>query len=440
MNKKLIGTITLVLMVGLTTTNVNANTKLSDINGHWANKEIQELVSKGYLKGYEDGTFKPDNSITRAEFVRIANNYFGFKNKGNENFSDVNYRDWFYNDVCIAKEAGYISGYEDGTFKPDKTITREEAAKIIISIKNREDVKIDKLNNFIDGHTVSDWAKKYVEGAIEFGYIKGNDEVKINPLSNITRAESVSMLSRVVNEIPVVVIHNPVIELKVGDKWSNDLIKYTATDKETSEPGGLVVGFKGNVDTSKPGEYQVTVSATDLEKGTGSAVCKVIVKESVLESYNPNSEEFKSTVTSQMFALVNQYRLDNGKQNIVQDVSLNSLASSWSRYMADKNFFDHVDENGKAAPDVFPGHTPTTGENIAVTQLILTGHIQQDAQNLSNELFGMWRNSAGHNANMLDMYSNVFGFGMHAIKTEDGVYSIYATQEFSYDWNRPAPE
>lgn len=433
MNKKLIGTMTLGLMVGLTTTNVNANTKLSDINGHWANKEIQEFVSKGYLKGYEDGTFKPDNSITRAEFVRIANNYFGFKNKGNENFSDVNSRDWFYNDVCIAKEAGYISGYEDGTFKPDKTITREEAAKIIISIKNREDVKIDKLNNFIDGYTVSDWAKKYVEGAIEFGYIKGNDEGKINPISNITRAESVSMLSRVVNEIPVVVIHNSVIELKVGDKWSNDLIKYTATDKETPEPGGLVVGFKGNVDTSKPGEYQVTVSATDLEKGTGSAVCKVIVKENLTESYNPNSSEFKSSVASKMVSLVNQHRYDNGIYALNNVGRLNSSADGWSKYMADNGFFDHVSPNGATANNIFPQFAPISGENIALTQFRCTDYMDQDAQNLANELFGMWKNSPGHNANMIDDLFADFGFGMNAVRVGDSgtTYSVYATQHFS---------
>lgn len=442
MHKKIISTITLGIMIGVTTISVNANPKLSDVSGHWANKEIQQFISNGFINGYEDGTFKPDNSITRAEFVRIANNYFGFKEKENENFTDVSSNDWFYNDICIAQKEGYINGYEDGSFKPDKTITREEASKIIISIKNREDIKIDKLNNFVDGSMVSDWAKKYVEGAIEAGYIKGDTDGKINPISNITRAESVSMLSRVVNEIPVVTIHNPVIELKVGDKWSNDLIKYTATDKETPEPGGLLVGFNGQVDTSKPGEYQVTVSATDLERATGSAVCKVVVKEAVAESYNPNSSEFKSAVASNMFALVNSYRTSNGKQSMVMDGSLNSLANCWSKYMADNGFFDHVNGSGQGAPDVFPGHTPTTGENIALTQFRCTGDMQQDAQNLASELFGMWKNSGAHNATMLDMYSNVFGFGMHAVLVGDSgsTYSIYATQEFSYDWDRPAPQ
>ncbi|MDU6113842.1 MAG: S-layer homology domain-containing protein [Paeniclostridium sordellii] len=435
MHKKIISTIALGVIIGASTICANANPKLSDVNGHWANKEIQQFISNGFINGYEDGTFKPDNSITRAEFVKIANKYFGFTAKGNENFTDVNQGDWFYNDICIAQKEGYINGYEDGTFKPDKTITREEAAKIITWIKNREDVKIDKLNNFIDGHKVSDWAKKYVEGAIEFGYIKGDDKGKINPLSNITRAESVSMLSRVVNEVPVVTIHNPIIELNIGDKWSNDLIKYTATDKEDTEPNALAINIAGNVDTSKAGEYRVTVSATDLEGATGSSTCKVIVKEAPVGNYDPNSGAFKSAVTSQMVALVNQHREDCGVPALNNVGRLNTSANAWSKYMADNGFFDHVAPGGQTANGMYPQYGPISGENIAATQLIVTGDMQQDAHNLANELFGMWKNSSGHNANMIDDLFADFGFGFHAVKVGDTgtTYSIYATQHFSGD-------
>lgn len=281
MHKKIISTLSLGLLLASTTISANANQKLSDADGHWASKEIQDFISRGYINGYEDGTFKPDNSITRAEFVKIANNYFGFKNKGNEEFSDVNSNDWFYNDICIAQKEGYINGYGDGSFKPDKTITREEAAKIITSIKNREDIDIDKINNFSDGYMVSDWAKKYVEGAIESGYMKGDTNGKINPISNITRAESVSMISRVnLNEAPntkpVLTLAQDRFELNVGDTWNNNKIGASATDKED---GKLEVKYEGNVDTSKAGEYTVTVSVTDSKGETVSAIAKVIVKE-----------------------------------------------------------------------------------------------------------------------------------------------------------------
>lgn len=442
MHKKLISTIALGLIIGVSTISANANSKLNDVDGHWANKEIQDFVSKGYLKGYPDGTFKPDNSITRAEFVRIANNYFGFKNKGNENFSDVNSSDWFYNDICIAKEEGYIDGYDDGTFKPDKNITREEAAKIIVSIQGKVDVNIDKINNFTDGYMVSDWAKKYVEGAIETGYIKGDDKGKINPISSVTRAESVSMISRVSpqsnilpNQAPVVTADD--ISIKQGAKFDYSMLNAKATDADGDE---VKITYSGTVNTSKPGKYPITVTATDSKGATASVEVIVTVNEIVANSYNPNSSAFKSAVTSQMISLVNQHRAANGKPAATHESRLDGLASAWSKYMADNGFFDHVAPGGGNANSVFPGYGTTSAENIALTQLRTTGDMQQDAVNLANELFAMWKKSSAHNANMLDDYNNIIGFGFHAVDLGEGAYTIYATQEFDYKWSPGAPQ
>lgn len=141
-----------------------------------------------------------DDENTSAQGVETYYyKFFGFTNKQKINFKDVSQIDWFYNDICAANEAGYINGYGDGTFKPNQPITREEVAKILVSIKNNEDFKYDKVQGFIDNSNISDWAKPYVEGAIEAGYIKGNTNCELNPISNITRAESVVMISRVDN-------------------------------------------------------------------------------------------------------------------------------------------------------------------------------------------------------------------------------------------------
>ena len=70
--------------------------------------DVRELIA--HINGYQDKTFKPDNSITRAEFIKIVNKVFGYNTKETENFSDVNQNDWFYNDVCIAVKAGYVHG------------------------------------------------------------------------------------------------------------------------------------------------------------------------------------------------------------------------------------------------------------------------------------------------------------------------------------------
>ena len=169
----------------------------SDINSHWAKNTIKSFISKGYINGYQDGSFKPNNDITRAEFVKIANRVFGFTEKGTVTFNDVRSSDWFYNEIAIAQKAGYINGKSGTTFAPNDKITRQEVAVILTNIMNNKDTVYDKINTFADGHKTSEWAKSSVEGAIEAGYLNGNDKGLLNPISNITRAEAVTMLSRV---------------------------------------------------------------------------------------------------------------------------------------------------------------------------------------------------------------------------------------------------
>ncbi|CEP41919.1 S-layer homology domain-containing protein [Paraclostridium sordellii] len=302
MKKHLISTLALGMILS-TTLSVYADNKVKDIDGHWAHNQISEFIKNSYAKGYEDNTFRPDKQITRAEFVKLVNKYFGFNDKGVSNFKDINKNNWYYNDVCIAIKAGYINGYEDNTFRPDKQITREEAAKIIVSIKNQQDNTYDKLNTFPDKNKVSNWAKPYIEGAIENGYLKGDDLKNIRPTSQITRAESVTLLSRIENKVvdkPVVkdpenkeIVksdedkkeNDEAIELMIKDKkgypvlnyhlvtynivkgeiWNNDRINATAFDKDYKP---LKVHYEGNVDINTPGYYTVKISATDAEGRT----------------------------------------------------------------------------------------------------------------------------------------------------------------------------
>ncbi|WP_270532202.1 S-layer homology domain-containing protein, partial [Paraclostridium sordellii] len=110
MKKHLISTLTLGMILS-TTLSVYADNKVKDIDGHWAHNQISEFIKNSYAKGYEDNTFRPDKQITRAEFVKLVNTYFGFRDKGVSNFKDINQSNWYYNDVCIAIKAGYINGY-----------------------------------------------------------------------------------------------------------------------------------------------------------------------------------------------------------------------------------------------------------------------------------------------------------------------------------------
>nr|WP_317332019.1 S-layer homology domain-containing protein [uncultured Romboutsia sp.] len=173
----------------------NPNT---DFTNHWAKSYIIDGMNKGWV--YTTNAFNPENFITRAEFIKIVNRAFNITQIGQENFSDVNPGDWFYNEVRIATNAGYINGRGDGIFAPYDPITRQEAAKIIGYITNKIEYNFTYLSAFNDGNLVLDWAKPYVEGVLKAGYMNGYAEDNtFKPTSNIKRAEAVTILSRAKN-------------------------------------------------------------------------------------------------------------------------------------------------------------------------------------------------------------------------------------------------
>lgn len=185
-------------------------------SNHWAKPQIDEFVKKGYINGYPDNTFKPNKQITRAEFIKIVNKVFEFKEIGEENFTDVSSSNWYYNEVCIAMNQGYINGYPDNTFRPNNPITREEATVIITNIKENKDTNYDKIVDFKDAYTIASWAKSSVEGAIEAGYIGGYPDKTIQPKKNISRAEAVVTLSRVIEADNIEIMYttgNPVLNV-----------------------------------------------------------------------------------------------------------------------------------------------------------------------------------------------------------------------------------
>lgn len=175
-----------------------SKSRINDIDGHWAKADIEKFIKLGYVNGYEDNTFRPENQITRAEFIKLVNRVFNLTEKANPNFKDISSQDWYYEDLRIAVKYGYINGYEDNTFRADNPITRQEAMKIITTLKNNEDVNLDKIYQYSDFKDIDYWAKEYVEGAIESGYIRGDENKLIKPKGNITRAESVTMLNRLI--------------------------------------------------------------------------------------------------------------------------------------------------------------------------------------------------------------------------------------------------
>ena len=167
-----------------------------DTYNHWASTTIEEFVENGYIKGYEDKTFRPDNSITRAEFVTIVNSIFNLTKSSGKTFNDTKTH-WAKKAIDIAYTNGVCNGVSETEFKPDEFITREQAAVMISNYKKLKDANYDKLNTYKDKLNVSSWAKDSVEGIIENGYMKGYTDNTFKPKDNITRAEAVVTLSRI---------------------------------------------------------------------------------------------------------------------------------------------------------------------------------------------------------------------------------------------------
>jgi len=175
----------------------SAHANLLDIQGHWAEQQISDWLDRGFVAGYPDGTFQPDKSITRAEFITMVNQSFGFNEKAQVAFSDVSPTAWFYGEIARAKAAGYIAGYEDNTIRLDKAINRQEAAAIVFRLLDMKTVDGSKaLSKFEDAGNISGWAKPIVAAVSEKNLMEGYSDHTFRALDRTTRAEALVILDR----------------------------------------------------------------------------------------------------------------------------------------------------------------------------------------------------------------------------------------------------
>ena len=137
-----------------TTTNHFSDVKATS----WYNEAVSSMANGGYVAGYPDGTFGGGKNITRAEFVTMLVNFMGIS-EGTAVFSDVKESHWAYKQIATASK-GLVSGYPDGTFRPDQPITRAEAVSILNRILNRgvnETSRLGDFKNFMDNAAPSAW-------------------------------------------------------------------------------------------------------------------------------------------------------------------------------------------------------------------------------------------------------------------------------------------
>ncbi|WP_313162865.1 Ig-like domain-containing protein [Sedimentibacter sp.] len=176
---------------------VSAFAITKDYAGHWAEETIKTWLNKGYVSGYPDGSFKPEGSVTRAEFITMVNKMFSYSETSDISFTDVNLENWYYKEVQKSVKAGYISGLSETKFAPDEKLTREQAAVIISKIMKLQGESAG-ADIFADKNEISGWALEHVGASANAKIIKGYDaDNTFRPQNPIKRAEAISMLDRI---------------------------------------------------------------------------------------------------------------------------------------------------------------------------------------------------------------------------------------------------
>lgn len=165
--------------------------------GAFYEKAVQTLSEKDVIGGYEDGTFKPSKSVTRAEAAKMLAFDLGLTAPGqNSTFTDVKKDDWFYQPVTALSQAGGISGYENGTFQPNKTITRAEIASMLVKAYSLQASEGSEKATFADVSPES-WYASAVQTLYGNKITSGKSANQFAPNDPVTRGEIAAFIHKV---------------------------------------------------------------------------------------------------------------------------------------------------------------------------------------------------------------------------------------------------
>lgn len=288
---------------------VNQEGQFSDIKGHWAEEKIQAWIDEGLIQGYLDGSFKPDNFITRAEFMSLVNHAFGYKGEAEISFKDVSEDAWYYQAVSIARAAGYMDGYTDHTMRPENPITRQEVSKILALIKNLEK-DVETANSFSDSSSIAAWSKGFVGAAAAATIMVGYTDESFKPLNKITRAEAVAALDNVLEMDSLTEVIYDLAGTYEGQTIEGN-VWITASGvvlKDMEITGDLTIAEE--VGEGEASVENVTVEGTTFVLGGGEN--SVYFRDSVLGEVKVNKKDGKVRIVAKGSTQVNKVILESG--------------------------------------------------------------------------------------------------------------------------------
>ncbi|MEW6621832.1 MAG: S8 family serine peptidase [Bacillota bacterium] len=192
---------TILLAVFLVSLPVNA--AYSDTTRHWAVQDIDLLSAKGIVGGYSDGSFRPNLSITRAEFSKMIISALALDEeayalfKVPSYFKDIPANHWAKGYIELAHELGIINGYEDGTFRPERPIRRDELTAIVVrSLDFLKELEYDSELTFRDKQAIPGWARDAVARADALGLTTGYPDGSFRPGELTTRSQAAAFILR----------------------------------------------------------------------------------------------------------------------------------------------------------------------------------------------------------------------------------------------------
>ncbi|NLD47187.1 MAG: hypothetical protein GX660_08300 [Clostridiaceae bacterium] len=249
--------------------------ELMDIKAHWAEEVIRKWVNQGLVKGYGDGQFGPNYSITRAEFVTLLNRIFGYEKTSEKSFPDVKAGAWYANEIAKAYQAGIIGGDNNGNMNPEAVINRQEAAVILTRAFSLAGEHHDAGLKYSDVAQIAEWALDSVGTMTKRGYVSGRPGNLFAPKDNLNRSEAVKMIDNVMGELintkgtytrrvtGNIVISSPDVTLK--DTYiAGDLYLTEGLGSSTMQLIGVEV--KGRTIIAGGGDTKTLLSDTHIEQ------------------------------------------------------------------------------------------------------------------------------------------------------------------------------
>ncbi len=173
-----------------------SNVSYSDVpSTSWSASVIEQAARMGFASGYTDGTFKPQNSVTRAEFATMVMKAFGLIATSTNKFSDTEGH-WGADAISTLNSLGVILGYSDGSFHPNQEITRAE----MVVILSRLTIFVSSETSFTDVAS-NNWASDAISAFAAAGIVSGKADGEFKPSESATRAESVAMIIRLIDKL-----------------------------------------------------------------------------------------------------------------------------------------------------------------------------------------------------------------------------------------------